>query len=164
MPPKRCCKATYGCQTGEFLQSICLCTAVCGASSSCCVYVLHSSIVRSALVMPSSAISSSACFNVRWRPALVKVCEPLLRCCPVPDSDGLFDNLNEVEISSTVTQMLGQGASCSTMVQALVKLAFEASVDRKRDTPYARDASEAFNAVYSGGKRDDITVLVAHCK
>lgn len=50
------------------------------------------------------------------------------------------------------------------MVQELVRMAYEASIDRKRDTPYAREASEAFNMVYNGGKKDDITVLVAMCK
>jgi protein phosphatase PTC7 len=50
------------------------------------------------------------------------------------------------------------------MAQSLVKLAFDASVDKKRTTPYSIDASEAFNMVYEGGKPDDITVLVAQCK
>lgn len=79
-------------------------------------------------------------------------------------SDGLLDNVADGEIAATLTEMSGQGAGPSRMVHALVNLAFAASIDKKRVTPYAREASEAFNMVYSGGKQDDITVLVAQCK
>jgi len=34
-------------------------------------------------------------------------------------------------------------------------------VDRNYVTPYSRDATEYFDMVYSGGKKDDITVVVA---
>ncbi len=47
------------------------------------------------------------------------------------------------------------------MVQHLAKLAYDSSRDRRKVTPYSEAASEAFNMVYSGGKPDDITVLVA---
>lgn len=82
----------------------------------------------------------------------------------VMGSDGLLDNVHESSISAALTQLLAQGAGPSRMVQELVRMAYEASIDRKRDTPYAREASEAFNMVYNGGKKDDITVLVAMCK
>lgn len=42
-----------------------------------------------------------------------------------------------------------------------VQVAFDNSVDKHRVTPYSRAATEAFDMVYSGGKPDDITVLVA---
>lgn len=45
-----------------------------------------------------------------------------------------------------------------------VQVAFENSVDKHRLTPYSRAATEAFDMVYSGGKPDDITVLVAVIK
>jgi hypothetical protein len=45
--------------------------------------------------------------------------------------------------------------------RSLTAAAFEGSVDRKRGTPYSAAATEAFGMVYSGGKKDDITVLVA---
>lgn len=41
------------------------------------------------------------------------------------------------------------------------QVAFDNSVDKHRVTPYSRAATEAFDMVYSGGKPDDITVLVA---
>ena len=47
------------------------------------------------------------------------------------------------------------------MAQELSRRAFEASVDRHSMTPYSRDATEYFDMVYSGGKKDDITVVVA---
>jgi hypothetical protein len=43
----------------------------------------------------------------------------------------------------------------------LPQVAFDNSVDKHRATPYSRAATEAFDMVYSGGKPDDITVLVA---
>ena len=57
-------------------------------------------------------------------------------------------------------ELVNKRASAGQMVQALAKLAFEASVDKKRMTPYSKGASEFFDMVYSGGKRDDITVMV----
>ena len=47
------------------------------------------------------------------------------------------------------------------MTHELARRAFEASVDRHSLTPYSRDATEYFDMVYSGGKKDDITVVVA---
>lgn len=82
----------------------------------------------------------------------------------VMGSDGLLDNLNDSEIKAVLSEQLAQGAGPSKLVHVLVKHAFDASVDKKRDTPYARDASEAFNMVYSGGKPDDITAIVAVCR
>jgi len=49
----------------------------------------------------------------------------------------------------------------ASLAHRLARLAFEASVDRSRSTPYSRAATEAFDMVYSGGKPDDITVVVA---
>jgi protein phosphatase PTC7 len=47
------------------------------------------------------------------------------------------------------------------LLLATVQVAFDNSVDKHRVTPYSRAATEAFDMVYSGGKPDDITVLVA---
>jgi len=47
------------------------------------------------------------------------------------------------------------------LARRLAGLAFKASLDREGESPYSLGASEAFDMVYSGGKRDDITVLVA---
>jgi hypothetical protein len=50
-------------------------------------------------------------------------------------SDGLLDNLNDSEIKAVLSEQLAQGAGPSKLVHVLVKHAFDASVDKKRDTP-----------------------------
>lgn len=45
------------------------------------------------------------------------------------------------------------GARAPQLAQRLGKAAFESSVDRKRVTPYSRSATEAFDMVYTGGKK-----------
>jgi hypothetical protein len=52
-----------------------------------------------------------------------------------------------------VDKALRGGARASGITQRLAKAAFEASIDRKRVTPYSRAATEAFDMVYSGGKK-----------
>lgn len=81
----------------------------------------------------------------------------------VMGTDGLFDNMGDSEIVREVQQCLTKGISPGEACRHLVKVAFEASMDRKRSTPYSRGATDAFDMVYSGGKPDDITVLVAYC-
>ncbi len=55
------------------------------------------------------------------------------------------------------------GARPPAMVQAIAKAAFEASMDRQRSTPYSKAATEAFDMCFSGGKPDDISIVVAVC-
>lgn len=76
-------------------------------------------------------------------------------------SDGLLDNVSELDILRQVKQMTQAGVKPGPMAQQLAKIAFDNSLDKKRTTPYSRAATEAFDMVYSGGKPDDITVLVA---
>jgi hypothetical protein len=52
-----------------------------------------------------------------------------------------------------VDKALRGGARAAAITQRLAKAAFEASIDRKRVTPYSRAATEAFDMVYSGGKK-----------
>lgn len=52
-----------------------------------------------------------------------------------------------------VDKALRAGERASGMAQRLAKLAFEYSIDRRRVTPYSRAATEAFDMVYSGGKK-----------
>ncbi|PNW88593.1 hypothetical protein CHLRE_01g036200v5 [Chlamydomonas reinhardtii] len=79
-------------------------------------------------------------------------------------TDGLLDNLSDVEIAEEVAACRGRGQGPSIIAQRLARLAFEASYDKGRVTPYAVAASEHFDMVYSGGKPDDITVLCAVCE
>lgn len=76
-------------------------------------------------------------------------------------SDGLFDNLAEEEIVRIVEDGLFVGQSSSALSHSLCFAAFEASIDRRRTTPYSLAASSAFDMVYDGGKADDITSIVA---
>lgn len=81
----------------------------------------------------------------------------------VAGSDGLLDNLSEVEIVDEISRALRASTGApraAAVAQRLAKAAFEASVDRKRMTPYSRAATEAFDMVYAGGKKDDISVVV----
>jgi len=75
-------------------------------------------------------------------------------------SDGLFDNLHDEEIVELVQAEALQENSPSGIAHKLAFAAFGASVDKKRGTPYSLGASSAFDMVYNGGKRDDITAVV----
>ncbi|KAG2496235.1 hypothetical protein HYH03_005833 [Edaphochlamys debaryana] len=79
-------------------------------------------------------------------------------------SDGLFDNLNDGEIADEVASCRGREEGPAMMAQRLARLAFQAAYDKSRLTPYAAAASEHFDMCYSGGKPDDITVLVGICE
>ena len=49
----------------------------------------------------------------------------------------------------------------SVLATELGKRAFHNSMDKWISTPYSLGATDAFDMVYSGGKKDDITVLTA---
>ena len=81
-------------------------------------------------------------------------------------SDGLWDNLSDSEVTQITQGALQAAASRprempSKAAQALAHAGLEASSDRERWTPFAMRSSEEFERIYSGGKKDDITVLVA---
>jgi protein phosphatase PTC7 len=74
-------------------------------------------------------------------------------------TDGLWDNLHDSEIAAAVAAAVRARAPPSAVAAAVVQLAHERSVGRG-STPYSVAATEAFDLVFSGGKRDDIAVLV----
>ena len=76
-------------------------------------------------------------------------------------SDGLWDNVSDEGVLSIAAESESGGEPAAAMARRLAAAAFEGSVDRRRGTPYSAAATEAFGMVYSGGKKDDITVLVA---
>ena len=91
----------------------------------------------------------------------------------VMGSDGLWDNLSEGEILAVVEQTLrstgyqrGMGAesreAAARASGAVVSAAYAASMDKRRTTPYSLAATENFDMVYSGGKKDDITAVVVN--
>mmetsp|Transcript_42889 Transcript_42889/g.52046 ORF Transcript_42889/g.52046 Transcript_42889/m.52046 type:complete len:108 (-) Transcript_42889:29-352(-) len=86
----------------------------------------------------------------------------------VVGSDGLFDNVSHDDINALVSDYMKLAEtkkekwslSARYMARNITQHAYEVSLNKKVNTPYSMAASEAFNMVYSGGKKDDITVLV----
>lgn len=76
-------------------------------------------------------------------------------------SDGLFDNVSDDVILAEVQTQLAAKKRASFIAQRLCAIAFNNSVDKDALTPYSVAATEAFDMVYSGGKKDDITVIAA---
>lgn len=84
----------------------------------------------------------------------------------VVGSDGLFDNLPDTDLIGVLEEVRGNypdrnQAMASALARAIAAAAFHSSMNKSKATPYSRAATEAFDMVYSGGKRDDITVIVA---
>jgi protein phosphatase PTC7 len=86
------------------------------------------------------------------------------RLCPgdvmLMGSDGLWDNLHDSEIASAVQAGVDAGHSPGAIARAVAAAAYERSTAKRASTPYSLAASEAHDLVYSGGKRDDIAVVV----
>ena len=77
-------------------------------------------------------------------------------------TDGLFDNVTDEEIlAETSTWLKTPNSPERDLANALVRRAFGASQDPKATTPYSLAASHVFDLAFSGGKTDDITVIVA---
>ena len=74
-------------------------------------------------------------------------------------SDGLWDNLHDVEIAERVQAGVAAGAAPAAIARSVVAAAHEASTRRRGSTPYSVAATEAFDMVYCGGKADDICVV-----
>ena len=79
----------------------------------------------------------------------------------VLSSDGLFDNVDERQIVQLVSHGLTSGHSVSEVSASLAAAAFERSVDKRVDGPFAYAAKD-HNILWSGGRKDDITVILAH--
>jgi protein phosphatase PTC7 len=76
-------------------------------------------------------------------------------------SDGLFDNLTDEAVVEICATSVKENARPQTLAMALVKEAFENSINSKIDTPYSLSATEEFSIIYKGGKKDDIAAVVA---
>ena len=82
-------------------------------------------------------------------------------------SDGLWDNLSEVEVLSSVEESVANATKVDdrlmdVVARNLLARAYDVSMDKSRVTPYSLAATEHFDMVYSGGKKDDISVVVCH--
>ena len=104
----------------------------------------------------------------------------------VVGTDGLWDNVSEKEILTVIENRIKSNSASSSSSSSLsldsnqtfmnnkkevdacakeiIQKAFEHANDRTRTTPYSLAATEHFDMVYSGGKKDDITVLVCKIK
>jgi len=78
----------------------------------------------------------------------------------VVGTDGLFDNLDEYDISGLVDSFLkSHNYDSKELAEYIGQEAFKASVDTRRESPFGREARKA-GYRYNGGKSDDITVVV----
>lgn len=79
----------------------------------------------------------------------------------VVGTDGLFDNMFENEIRDVVKMASEVGCNPRQVAWAVAEHAYDKSTSRKAYTPFMQ-ASLACGREFSGGKVDDITVVVAN--
>ncbi|KAJ8625741.1 hypothetical protein MRB53_034271 [Persea americana] len=79
----------------------------------------------------------------------------------VTATDGLFDNLYDEEIASFVSKSLQTKRKPKEMAEFLVVRAQEIGRSASARSPFADAAHEAGYITYSGGKLDDVTVVVS---
>ncbi|KAI5448447.1 hypothetical protein KIW84_015745 [Lathyrus oleraceus] len=76
-------------------------------------------------------------------------------------TNGLFDNLYEHEIASTISKSLQASLEPQEIAEILATAAQEVGRSRSSGSPFA-DAAQALGYVsYAGGKLDDVTVIVS---
>ncbi|KAF4031909.1 Stage II sporulation protein E (SpoIIE) [Phytophthora infestans] len=71
-------------------------------------------------------------------------------------TDGLFDNVDE----DVLLEIVRAEPDLETMCRKLVRKAYELSLDRSKDSPFARLAKEN-DLLWGGGIPDDITIITA---
>ncbi|OIT38084.1 PREDICTED: probable protein phosphatase 2C 55 [Nicotiana attenuata] len=81
----------------------------------------------------------------------------------VMGTDGLFDNVHDFELELVVNNGVDSWESDApdTLAWRIAQYALENSKNTELYTPYVRECSKA-GLEHSGGKYDDITVIVAH--
>jgi len=84
----------------------------------------------------------------------------------VMGSDGLFDNLFMHEILNVCKNfkknvLMYNKKSAEILAKEIAELAYDASKDKNRRTPFQRKFKKEYNSSWQGGKEDDITVLAA---
>ncbi|KAH6809203.1 hypothetical protein C2S51_026986 [Perilla frutescens var. frutescens] len=79
----------------------------------------------------------------------------------VVGTDGLFDNVFPEDVEATVNRCLKDGTPLAMVARELAKTALHNSLKRDTVSPYEVAAYEA-GVAHSGGKPDDITVVVAY--
>ncbi|KAL5212319.1 hypothetical protein ABZP36_023166 [Zizania latifolia] len=77
-------------------------------------------------------------------------------------TDGLFDNMFDHELEKVVQIGALRCLSAKNMADIIAGTAYEMSCCRVRDSPFAAQSREQSKRTHHrGGKRDDITVIVA---
>jgi protein phosphatase PTC7 len=71
-------------------------------------------------------------------------------------TDGLFDNVDE----EVLLEIVSEEPEVVAMTKRLIQKAYELSLDRTRDSPFARLAKEN-DLMWGGGMPDDITIIAA---
>ncbi|CAN6678665.1 unnamed protein product [Malus baccata var. baccata] len=79
----------------------------------------------------------------------------------VTATDGLFDNLYEQEITSIVLKSLQTGLELQDIAELLATSAQELGRSKSRTSPFADAAKASGYAGYSGGKLDDVVVILS---
>ncbi|CAN6273574.1 unnamed protein product [Urochloa humidicola] len=77
-------------------------------------------------------------------------------------TDGLFDNMNDRQLERAVSMGMGLGFSPKNMADIVAGIAYKISTDNLACTPYSTGYSKAQGNLVYGGKKDDITVIVAY--
>ncbi|MBA0826400.1 hypothetical protein Goarm_011256, partial [Gossypium armourianum] len=75
-------------------------------------------------------------------------------------TDGLFDNLFELQILATASKGVEQDLGAEEMAWEMAQLAYRTSRDKAAVTPFM-EASKRAGRFRDGGKGDDITVIVS---
>ncbi|KAL6633928.1 hypothetical protein ACP70R_026599 [Stipagrostis hirtigluma subsp. patula] len=79
----------------------------------------------------------------------------------VVGTDGLFDNVTDDELERIVRMGTAMGFSPLNMAEVIAAFAHEAARCTYRDTPYSIEKRKQQGTAPTGGKPDDITVIVA---
>ncbi|KAF0931747.1 hypothetical protein E2562_005734 [Oryza meyeriana var. granulata] len=78
----------------------------------------------------------------------------------VAGTDGLFDNVSNLELQRVVMMGRVLGFSPKHTADVLAGFAYEASMMTNRDTPFSIESRRREGTTFRRGKRDDITVVV----
>ncbi len=78
----------------------------------------------------------------------------------VSATDGLWDNLFDMEVAALVRAELDAGNGAGAAAERVAAAAHVRGADPRADTPFARGA-RAVRIDYRGGKMDDCTVMVS---
>ncbi|CAL5056998.1 unnamed protein product [Urochloa decumbens] len=76
-------------------------------------------------------------------------------------TDGLFDNMGDEKLEHAVSMGTELGLSPKNMADTAARIAYNVSMDEWADSPFSRECSKEHGELVCGGKKDDMTVIVA---